>query len=455
MNLLHKIPIKKFWWVGVIVIFLLGAGTYVLVKNSSKSKQNKTAKTSTTSATQETGDQTGFNAADANSTDPVKKGMFLSNGKCTGQGSKKLGSAPMKASDISYIVPYGLLAGGHVTPIDHQYYWGKVPMGDPDMYEVLALDDGYLVDLTYRDRSKEGRKVKGDYRGVISYSCTFFSYFDLATSLHSDITKQLPEGWNKSGHGKANDIKIPVKKGQVIGKFGAQSLDFAVWDTTKQLKNLLVPVAYNNAEPWKMVTVNPLEYFSDEVKNQILPFYLRKIEPLDGVIDQDVDGTAAGNWFREGTNGYAGVFAYGAEGGGFDYWIGHLALVRSLYDNNGWFFSSGDVNGKPQQYGIKNPSVTPDKLDTGKGLVKYELAQGQHVDDTGNMWIGDKLPQGSLKFSTSQTQGTVLVQLLEKRKLKVEVFLGKIPSQVTAFTSAAKIYDRGDNSKLVQSNTAN
>lgn len=453
MNVLLA-KVKKFWWlIGLVLVLIFGAGAFfVLSDTGSNSDNSKTNNSTNSSDKKQSG---GSDLGDPNSTDPIAKGKALSNGKCEGEGSKKLGSAPMKASEISYIVPYGLLAGGHVTPIDHQYYWGKVPMGDPDMYDVLALDDGYLVDLTYRDRSQEGKKVKGDYRGVISYSCTFFSYFDLATSMHADITKQLPEGWDKSGHGKANDIKIPVKKGQVIAKFGAQSLDFAIWDTTKQLKNLLVPIAYNNAEPWKMVTVNPLDYFSEEVKQQILPFYLRKLEPLDGVIDQDVDGTAAGNWFAEGTNGYAGVFEYGSQGGGFNYWTGHLALVRSLYDNSGWFFSSGDINGQPQQYGIKNPTVTPDKLDTSKGLVKYELAQGQHVDDTGNMWIGDKLPKGSLKFTTSQSQGTVLIQLLEKRKLKVEVFLNKTPSQVTGFTNAAKIYDRGDNAKMVESNTAN
>ncbi|MDP2671201.1 MAG: hypothetical protein Q8P13_01940 [bacterium] len=432
-----------------VLLLSIGGGYLLLAKNSANPKTNSA---SSSSAQKET--QGGSRMGDPNSTDPVEKGKALSGGNCSGTGSKKLNSAPMRIKDISYIQPYGLLAGPHVTPIDHGYYWGKVPFGDPDLYDVLALSDGKIVNIGYRDRSGEGRKVKGDYRVVISYSCTFFSYFDLATSLDPAIRRQLPKDWEKADN-KVVNTDINIKEGQVLAKFGGQSLDFAVWDTTKQLKNLLVPTAYNNAEPWKINTVNPLEYFSDSVKSQILPFYLRKVEPLDGVIDQDIDGKAAGNWFAEGTNGYAGVFSYGSAGGGQNnYWAGHLALVHDLYEPSGWVFSIGNLNGEAKQFGIKAPSPTPDKLEIASGLVKYEIGAWQHVETNGNVWLGKAFPTGGLKMKVGNSQGTVLVQLLEKRKLKIEVFLNKTPSQVSGFTSAARIYDRGDNAKMIKSNTA-
>ena len=38
--------------------------------------------------------------------------------------------------------------------------------------------------------------------------------------------------------------------------------------------------------------------------------------------------------------------------------------------------------------------------------------------------------------------GVVLVQVLEDQKIKFETFPGKIASEVTGFTNAAKIYER-------------
>ncbi len=447
MSLLPKI--KKYWWLGlVLVVLVIGAAAFLLLRSSTPTSNSTSDKTSTSSA------KVNYSGSgNPNSLDPIEKGKALAGGNCEGEGSRKLKSAPMKVADISYIVPYGLLAGGHVTPIDHQYYWGKVPMGAPDSYDILAPSDGKIVNIGYRDRSGEGKTIKGDYRVVIMYSCTFFSYFDLATSLDPEIAKQTPKAWEKAANNNIN-TDINVKQGQTLAKFGGQSLDFAIWDTTKTLKNLLVPTAYNNSEPWKINTVNPLEYFADEVKTQLLPLYLRTIEPLDGVIDQDIDGKAAGNWFQEGTNGYAGVFQYGAQGGGKgNYWDGHLALVKDLYSNSDWVFSSGNISGQAKQFAIKNPSLTPDKVEVGSGLVKYEIAQWSHVDSTGQNWIGQAFPVGNLRFQADQSQGTVLVQMLEKRKIKVEVFLNKTPSQVSGFTSAAKTYNRGDNAKMVVSNT--
>jgi hypothetical protein len=134
--------------------------------------------------------------------------MYLSGGACEGTGSKKLGSAPMKTSDLSIIEPYGLVAGGHVTPVDHQYYWGKDQKAAPNTYDVLAPGDGTLVSVEVRTKPTG----PADVRGVISYSCTFFSYFDLTNSLSAEIAAKMPAGWEKINGPQY--VKIPVKQGQ-------------------------------------------------------------------------------------------------------------------------------------------------------------------------------------------------------------------------------------------------
>lgn len=373
------------------------------------------------------------------STGAVDRGKYLSKNNCNGEGSKKLGSGPMKPADIGVIEPMGLVAGGHVTPVDHQYYYGKNSKAAPNTYDVFAPSDGTLVTVEVRPK---GRPGVYDVRGVISYSCTFFSYFDLVNSLAPEIAAKMPAGWDTRNNGPMA-VNIPVKEGQVIAKIGGQSLDFAVWDTTKTLKNLLVPEAYNNYEPWKINTVEPLNYYSDSVKTALLPFYVRSAEPRDGRLDYDIDGKLQGNWFKKGTNGYIGAFKE-ADFNHMTYADGHLSIAPDfLNPSSGWAFSTGAIeHGK--QFTIKNPSVTPDKLDESKGKVKYELASYEHIDETGGKWLGASVPKKIGLNTKGNTMATVLVQLTGKRELKVEVFQGKTAGQVSDFTDAAAIYTRGD-----------
>jgi hypothetical protein len=413
--------------VGAVVLVAIAVlAVFILTKNDKPKDESKTETRSVNSVD-------GFGSA--TSTNPVERGKYLSYNACVGEGSKKLSAVPMKPADISIIEPYGLVAGGHVTPVDHQYYYGKDQAAAPSTYEVYAPGDGTIVSVEGRPNPTNPQQ----YRIVISYSCTFFSYFDLVNSLSPEVAAKMPSGYETiNGPQKVN---IPVKAGQLVAKIGGQSLDYAVWDTTKTLTGLLVPMAYNNKEPWKINTVAPTDYYTDELKAKLLPFYTRTVAPRDGKFDHDIDGTASGNWFKKGTNGYIGAFSemdYSSQ----TYADGHLSIAPDLFDPAGLVFSTGAIN-HGTQYSIKNPSVTADKLDTTKGTVKYELAQYGHKDQDGTTWVGRTVP-ASVKLGYGSTLGTALVQLTAKRELKVEVFLGKTPAQVSAFTNAATIYTRGD-----------
>jgi hypothetical protein len=255
---------------------------------------------------------------DPNATDPLARGKALGYGQCTGSGSAKLTHAPMDTKDVGTIQPMGLTAAAHVTPVDHEYYYQKNPNAPANTYAVYAVMDGVITGAGH---------VGNAWAVFLSHSCTFYADYNLMTDLSDSVKSKLPAGWGPNSNG---NVKIPVKSGQVIGYVGGQSLDFAVWDTTKTLKNLLVPVAYNNAEPWKLNTVHPLDYFTDAVKKDVLTKYVRTAEPRDGRIDYDVDGQGVGNWFAVGTNGYGG-----GDRGTSDpnYPRGHLSLTYDYIDS--------------------------------------------------------------------------------------------------------------------------
>jgi hypothetical protein len=374
------------------------------------------------------------------STDPAEKGKYLSFNNCKGTGSKQLGSGPMRPADIGVIEPYGLVAGGHVTPVDHQYYYGKDQKAAASTYDVLAPADGTIVSVEARPRGGSN----ADFRVVISYSCTFFSYFDLANSLSPEVAALMPTGYaTKNGPQK---VVIPVKQGQVLAKVGGQSLDFAVWDTTKTLKGLLVHDAYNNYEPWKIHTVSPMDYYTADAKAQVLPFYVGAAVPQDGKLDDDVDGTAAGSWFKKGTNGYIGAFKQ-TEFNPMTYADGHFSFAPDLFDPSDWVFSTGAVN-HGTQYGVKKLTVVPNKLTTSSGAVKYELVQLEHVDENGARWMGTTITKTIKVGKSGSTAATALVELTGKRELKVEVFPGKTPSQVNGFSKPI-VYTRGDGAKAM------
>lgn len=57
-------------------------------------------------------------------------------------------------------------------------------------------------------------------------------------------------------------------------------------------------------------------------------------------------------------------------------------------------------------------------------------------------WDRLQYAAGLRRSDGSRVTGTVLMQLLGDRRLKVEVFMGKLASQVTGFTNAAVVYER-------------
>jgi len=379
----------------------------------------------------------------ADSLDPVQKGLASTGGKCTGKGSTKMTFAPMKASDIGTIAPMGGFGGSHVTPIDHQYYYGINQNAAKDTYPVYATMDGYLTSLGKASTPTGGT----NWNITLAHSCTFMIYYNLMTSIAPAVMKQIPSNWQQD----AGAAKVHVSAGDIIGYVGGQSLDFELGDTTFTNPKLLYHTAYNNTEPFKINVVHPLDYFTDSVKAQILPKYLRTAEPRDGDYAYDVDGEAVGNWFKVGTNGYAG--GNDPTSATQNTTSGHLSLAYDGFDPSALVLSVGEYDGGSPAVFVINDATDWTKITPGSGAVKVQLAEGSNRKADGSIWSGGPAP-GGIKFVPTFNKATALVQLTAKQQMKFELFPGKTVSQVSGFDDKAVMYNRGQDAHMNKSNTA-
>lgn len=366
-------------------------------------------------------------------------GHAIAGPSCTGTGSEKLSHIPIAPGDFEFILPYGLMIDSHVLPVDHQYY-SVDPSSPRDAYAVYAAGDAHIVNIQHRTEAPQGSGsgagggAKDEYRLVFSVSCTFFYYYDLVTSLSPDIKAAFDE----AQHGNDALLDLPVKAGQVIGRIGHQTLDFAVWDTTKTLAGFVDPSDYTTSnEVWKVHVVDPLDYVTDAVRAQMLAGYLRTAEPLSGKLDWDVDGRLRGNWFLQGTKGNSGE-----PTNPHGYWVSFLSFAPDYLDPSHFVVSVGDYDGRPAQFEILGNAPDPATVGTGSGVVAYQLVTDGYVTPEGAAWNGTQLVRGLKLSDSTSVVGTVLVQLTGERTLRFEAFPGKTAGQVTGFDSAAETFTR-------------
>lgn len=352
----------------------------------------------------------------------------LSSGKCQGQDKPRLGRSPMNPQDFGFIIPYGSVVGGHVTPIDHQYFSPADPNSPLDAYPVFAMADAKLVEVQPRTFSTGAKKV--EYRMVFAMSCKLYYYYDLVTSL----TGRVKEAYEANGRG----INLDVKEGEQIGYIGSQTLDFAVWDMDVNLPGFINPASYDRAEPWKIHTADPLLYYSEKLKEFLISRYVRTVEPISGKIDYDVDGRLVGNWFAEDTNGYGGPAGESSDG----YWRGHLSLAPNHWDPTSFIISLGDFGGKEAQFAAKGNAPRPEEVSVESGLVKFDLVTFVYTKADGSPWDLRSLIKGPKLKAGTQVEGCLLAKLLKDRQLQAESFPKKTCSQLNSFTQAAKFYER-------------
>lgn len=361
----------------------------------------------------------------------------IDNQSCMGSGTVMFGTSPMNPKDVGMILPYGGMIGAHVTPIDHMYFSPIIFNSPRDTYEVYAMADGLITAISERtqnvDDTNNGSPKLPEYQIKFWYSCDFASYYDLITSLSPRLQAEFNKHKKNGGYAM---VEIKVKEGEVVGRIGGQTLDFAVYDYTKILPGFIVPEHYLG-ESWKLHVVDPFQYFKEPVRSQLLALNPRQVEPKEGKIDYDIDGKLVGTWFKEGNNGFG-------ETGGADPtpWRAHLSFVYDSIDPSVLTISIGDYGGKSAQFGVRGNSPDPKTVDVKTGLHKYELTFIEYYRSSGENWDRMHIFTDIKARPQSYVQGVALVQMLDTRKIKFEAFPGKTAEEVDGFTSSAFIYER-------------
>jgi hypothetical protein len=417
-----KLGLARVWVVSLAAAVLLGAGLTVFIILAGGAQVTENVQTIS-----EQGTDSKLSKAQQQFRKQWQKG-------CEGTGPITLTHLPMRPEDFSNFIPYGLLAGAHVTPIDHVYFAPKDYRSPRDAYPVYMMADGYLIDIGRRRQSTDtGEKKAEEFRLTFQHTCTFYTYFDLVTSLSDEVYAAFPKI-------KTNDYAtghMKIKGGQQIGKIGGQTLDTAVYNLESVLTGFIHPELYDG-EGWKIHTDDFIKYFSQSHQELINSRNPRVAEPLSGKIDYDVDGKLIGNWFQEGTNGYVD----NSQPGGGDYWSGHLAVVPDLYDPTAFWISIGNWQGQAEQFRAKGNAPDPATVGVESGAITYELTSNTYLQANGQPWDNMSLTGTVTARAGTFVAGVALFQLVEPRKLKAEYFPGQTASQVSGFTDRAEFYYR-------------
>ena len=357
---------------------------------------------------------------------------------CVGKGPAMIGASPIDLEELAYIQPMGLMIGGHVTPIDHGYFYIKGSMENPPRQAaVKAPLDGVITSVSRTPRPSGGNGDFDDYALTIEATCTFRVRFSNLVKFAGGLEAAI--GQLKAGERAAPNYH--VKEGELIGYTGlptAYGIDVWVENDDSTLTGFINPQQYAQAEAWKLHMVDFFDYTKEPLKSRLLALDMREASPRFGKIDYDVDGKLVGSWFRQGSGGYGGN-----QQGGEGYWDGHLSVVYDGNDPGQIVVSIGNYQGQPQQFAVIGNLPDPAQVSQATGLVAYELGQiVTYRGDTGELWDHKSFLPHIRTRADSRVLGTVLLQLIGDRQLKVEVFPGKGRAAVSGFDSGALLYER-------------
>lgn len=341
---------------------------------------------------------------------------------------------PIALDQLGFMEPMGKVNDGHVTPTDHVYLSPKVMTAADNTTDVVMPADGTVTMVAAMPAQYIGdnnqQTAPEDHRIAVVHNCEYVSIFIHVHQLSEPLQKALG---GKLQPNTQKEISVNLQAGDVIGKIGANPVDWSLMDSSKTLGGFITPKLYER-EPWKIHVIDPVSVYTGTTKDQFIAKSLRSSEPYGGKIDYDKKGAVIGNWFKEGTNGYEGANQE-------RYWDGHLSIAPNYIDPTSTTVSIGNWQGKAAQFTAKT-GPDPATVTEATGKVKYELVSQGLVAPNGQPWTGRDLVKGLKANKDSDIKGVVMVQVMQGEKLKVEFFPGKTASQVTDFSQAAQTYTR-------------
>ena len=327
---------------------------------------------------------------------------------------------PVLVDEITEIEPLGYAASGigmdetgagtHIIPSDHMYVRTSTKE-DPKIFKVYAVADCYLVNIVYH------KGVWQDSSGALNQLDDYALHFQVSKNLFvletclTDLTPELKAEIGELPEGDQNFRAIPVKAGELLGQSGGspvlRSIDFWAIDLSKPAQ--FIHTAWHGE--FDGYSVNPLDYFIEPIRSQLYSKLPERPEPRAGQFAYDIDGKLIGDWFPLKNAG-----DYPDTGPGT---IAQLGFFYANYDPSIVYVGYIPQN---KVYVVRNNSPDPATIDIDSGLVKYELMNERNR---------------TLDSSYFNTEATMLVQMLENRKIKIELFEGKTADQVSGFDSNA------------------
>ncbi len=317
---------------------------------------------------------------------------------------------PINPQKILSVTPLGNLnPPDHTIPTDHIYL---VVKNNNEIHPefataVFAPADITISTITHTVSMKNGKEFSNDY------SLDFFPCKDVQgkfghmTKLSPKLTQvtQSNQGNCQTQHPRPEDeytycrfdLNTKVSAGEQLGEAGGgtpTSLDF--WAIDFRSKELVF-ANKSRYTPYQLHTACPVDLFEQSKKDTLsLKFGMyekkRTIEPLCGRIDQDVIGTAQGNWTT--AQGYIDMP---------EAWSKSISLIHDNVDPTVGILSIGGIITSPAK--IQFVPLT-------SGTINREFSQV--TDNQIYCYEGQ-----SIGFN-SQSRGRVLIQLINSSNLKVE-----------------------------------
>ncbi len=247
-------------------------------------------------------------------------------------GNSVFSVSPIPLSDINYIEPLGHVnPPGHVFPINHMYFYLpldaqrtalKTPVASPGNITIYKIERfQYFSDQSYANL------IRTDYTLSFAPCKTISGFFYHLTSLSDKLISNFESPFDYCVNVTAGDeifqscgkyVDVKVNAGENLGEAGgyqggSQALDWVLEDFNKPPLNYANNSRFSSAtgQDYSRYIVCPLDYFTESVSSSLYnlvggyaidnPFSTitkRTAAPICGTTEQDIPGTAQGNWFN-------------------------------------------------------------------------------------------------------------------------------------------------------------
>ena len=360
---------------------------------------------------------------------------------CEGEGSQNLAISPIALEQLDWIHPLGAVNGGHPAPVSHQYW---VPRADI-VADIRAPADGFIISLYNRDPNKEeavGNATGEDYEVAytIEVSCDFYLGLDHVIGVPESIRAVL-------GEQISVNQRIAVSAGDLLGQHhSGYKIDVSIVDLTlEEVDGFVRKDSYYNGqegEVFKLFERDALEYFDEPLRSSLTDKSLRTLEPRGGFFVYDVDGTAQGTWFQQGSGGFSGwgdpevrnnQSAYSGKGK-LSLKPDNLEPFRLRVGMGDGF--QDDVNA--HIWGVTGDEPAFNTVTVASGPTTYGIWRLLPCDGS-----SETVRSRGRNFECNATElGTLLIELTDDRTMRVEVFFNVSPISGPTFTDSARTYLR-------------